>query len=156
MSDTFSPADHAPSALAIRPRRRRWVSVLLGLILFLSGGLIGSGLTARAIIRGAQHRLHHPEEFPARATARLRRSLDLSDAQAAAVESVLRTRQAAIQEIRRDFQPKIEAEIDKLGTDVAGVLTPDQAARWKAALDEKRRVWIPPVPPGPGTPHSRP
>jgi hypothetical protein len=113
----------------------------------MSGGIIGSGVTALVIVRGVQHRLHHPEEFPAHAAARLRRALQLSDSQSSAVETILRKRQAAIQDIRRGFQPKLEAEIDGLQKDIAAVLNPDQAAKWSTWLDEKRRTWLPAVPP---------
>ncbi len=132
------------------------MSVLLGLLLLAFGGVIGSGVTALVIVRSVHNRLHHPDQFPAHAAARLRRTLDLSPQQTAAVETILRNRQAAIQDLRREFQPKVETEIDKLRDEITGQLTPAQAARWNRWLADKRRTWLPPVPPATATRSAHP
>ncbi len=147
-----SPTDEAHVAgpsLPHRPRRR-WVSWLLALLLLMSGAGIGSGLTALAMVRGVQHRLRHPEEFAARATARLRRFLDLTDQQAIEVEAALRTRQAALQKIRREVQPQVEEELRLLQAEVAASLTPDQADKWNRWFEQKRQTWLAPPPPPAG------
>ena len=146
MSDTEPSAIPPAQATCPRPRRRRWVSLLLAILLLLSGGVIGSGLTVMVIIKRAHHRLHHPEEFSADAAARLRQRLDLSDEQTKKVQTILRHRQAALQDLRREFQPRVEAQIDQIRDEVGQVLTPQQAQRWNTWLDEKRRTWLPPPP----------
>ncbi len=138
-----SPVTNAP----VRPRRRRWVSVLLSLGLLISGMVIGSGATLIIVQRVVQHRLRHPEELPDRAVARLKKPLDLSDEQATQIRSIVRQRMARLQSMRHEWQPRLEAELDGLEKDVAAVLKPDQVGKWHRIAREKRRQWLPPLPP---------
>jgi hypothetical protein len=146
MSQIPTNPNTAPGAAFHPPRRRRWVSIVLSMVLLSCGGVIGSGLTLLVVVRGVQRGLRHPEEFPARATAHLRRILDLSNEQAAQVEDILRTRQVAIQRVRREVQPQLMTEIELIHTQVAHVLTPKQAERWNTWFADKKAKWLPPLP----------
>jgi hypothetical protein len=84
--------------------------------IFLSGLLVGVGITLLAVRQGMLYGIHHPEEMPVRVVARLRRPLSLSDEQADRIESIIRQRQVHLQEIRRRYQPEVEAE---LGADLS-------------------------------------
>ena len=132
---------------AMRPRRRRWVSILLSLGLLISGMVIGSGATLIVVHRVVQHRMRHPEELPGRAVARLRRPLNLSDEQATQIRSIVRQRLTKLQSMRHQWQPQLEAELDGLEKDVAAVLKPDQVEKWYRIAHERRRQWLPPLPP---------
>jgi hypothetical protein len=136
------------NALLPPPPRRsgRLRRILLSLLLLASGAAIGSGITVLVIVRGLQARIQHPEEFPGRATHRLRTLLRLSDEQAGRVEAILRGHQRSIQAIRSDAQPRIEAQIDQIREEIAAVLNPIQAARWRRWIDDKRHTWLPPMP----------
>ena len=61
-------------------------------------------------------------------------------------EDILQARQAAIQKIRLRFRPEFETELDGIRQDISGILNPQQAAKWQAWLDEKRRIWLPALP----------
>ena len=141
------------SAPPKRPARRPfWWRLLLSLGLLLSGAAIGAGLTVLVLVRGVQFRIQHPELFAARATARLQRFLDLNDEQARQVEQIFGRHQEEIQDIRREYQPRLERQVDDIRSEVSAVLTPQQAGKWEFWLDQKRRLWLPPVPastPGP-------
>jgi hypothetical protein len=129
----------------VRPRRR-WLSVLLVVVLLGCGALIGSGLTVLVAVNRLQHALHHPEEFPAKATAMLRHKLGLSDDQAAKVEDIFRHRQAALLAIRREARPRVEAELGRVRAEVAEVLDAAQVNEWNLWFEEKRAKWLPPLP----------
>jgi hypothetical protein len=143
--------DAGPPPLAPQPpvrprRRRRWVTVLLALVLFTAGGVVGSGLTLLVAVRQVRYIIHHPQEFPERAAHRLRSRLHLSDSQTAAVREILAKRQAALQEIRRSVQPQVEAQLEGVRADIDAVLTPEQAAKWNAIFKARMEAWLPPPP----------
>lgn len=147
----------AAERLPPMPRRRRWRTLLVSLLLVVAGAAIGAALTVLVIVRQVQHRVRHPEEFPPRAAARLQRYLELSDDQTRRVEAILGERQADLQEIRREVQPRVEAEIERIRREIEAVLDPRQAERWNTWLDQKRQTWLPPLPepqtrPSPGGP----
>ncbi len=146
MSET-STSPIPPVIQVVWPRRRRWVSVLLSLVLLASGFIIGSGTTLLVGYRVIQHRLRHPEELPGRAVARLKRPLNLSDEQAQEIKSIMRRHLAVLQDRRRQWQPQIEAELDSIEKDVAAVLNPQQAEKWHNIARERRHAWLPPLPP---------
>ncbi|MBI4579270.1 MAG: hypothetical protein HY718_06180 [Planctomycetes bacterium] len=147
MSDSIEPVASTDGRSGRRPRRRVLRTVLLSVVLLISGAAIGAGVTMLVLVRGVQFGIRHPELFPARATHRLRSFLDLTDEQARRVEAILTERQQQIQVIRREAQPRLEAQIEQIRDEIAAVLTPQQSGKWTRWLDDRRRVWLPPLPP---------
>jgi hypothetical protein len=125
---------------------RRWRSVVLGLVIFTCGLTIGAGVTVIVVRKMIVHAITHPEELPQRITQRLRSKLSLTDEQAARIRSIIAKRQRAIQEIRREFQPRLEKELDSAEEEVAAVLGPEKAKPWRKRLDQLKRLWLPPPP----------
>jgi hypothetical protein len=125
------------------PRRKRWRSVLLGIVILLCGVVIGAGGAVIVIRHVVLHAIQHPEEAPQRITNRVRRMLDLSEHQAAEVKKILTERQKAIVGLRRQIQPQVEKELEKVKEDVAAVLKPEQAKKWRERFD-RLRIWFPP------------
>jgi hypothetical protein len=125
------------------PRRGRWRSWLLALLIFCGGAACGSGLTAVLAVRAIRHNLQHPETAAARITARLSRRLDLTSAQAAQVEAIIAARQQNLQRIRRQVQPQVELELLGLETEISGILTPAQQPQWKTMLTTLRENLAP-------------
>ncbi|MHB8900235.1 MAG: hypothetical protein ACYC6Y_15910 [Thermoguttaceae bacterium] len=150
MSDPGSNTERSSVAAATAPPRRSgsWLRLFLYLVIFVSGGLVGAGGGLLIIRSGALFAVHHPEAMPARIVDRIDSSLSLSDPQRRQVESILRERQRAIQEIRVEFQPRVEEELDRLEADVSAVLDPVQREKWQRRIDYLRRTWLPPLPPG--------
>jgi hypothetical protein len=128
-----------------RPRRR-WLRVILWLVIFGSGLFVGTGLTLMAVRRGMLEAIHHPEKMPANLANRLRRPLRLSDEQAEQVEQILSQRQVALEAIRVRYQPEIEQQLDRIEAEIADVLDEKQREAWYRMFDNKRRIWIPPLP----------
>ncbi len=132
--------------LSARPRRRRWLSLMLAIVIFTSGFVAGGGITLVTLRNTLLYWVHHPEEFPPRAAARLRSKLDLTGEQTRRVEAILRRRQAVLQTIRREVQPRVIAELDLVEQEIAEVLTPEQRERWHARFTELRETWTPAIP----------
>jgi hypothetical protein len=125
---------------------------MLAIVLLLCGAGIGVGATLLLLVKHVQYVIHHPEGLPHHVTGRLRSVLDMSDQQAEQVEGILRTRMAALQEIHRRNRPLVQAELDGLENDVAGVLDAKQAKRWREWFEEKRRNWMPAIEPATSQP----
>jgi hypothetical protein len=130
----------------IPPRRGRWRSWLLAMLIFVGGAACGTGLTVVIAVRVIRHALQHPEAAPARITARLSRQLSLTSAQAARVERIIAARQQALQRIRRQVQPEVETQLTGLETEISEVLTPAQQTRWKSLLSTLRENLAPDSP----------
>lgn len=144
MNDISSTSTNVSENPPKRPRRRMWTKLLLYAVIFVSGGFVGAGSALMGIRAAAQYVVGHPEEMPEKVAWRLHGSLDLTDAQAKQVEDILRERQVAIQDIRREAQPKFEAELDLIEHDIAEVLNDQQRQKWQHTFRKLRRTWTPP------------
>ncbi|NUQ62327.1 MAG: hypothetical protein HUU20_07550 [Pirellulales bacterium] len=136
--------------MPVAPKRRRWLTLLLAIVVFASGFVVGAGATLVVVRDRLIRAIRNPDAAPEEITAKLKRSLDLSESQAEQVEATVRERQLALQEIRREVQPRVEAEIDLLEERIAAVLGPEQKEKWHALVRRMRSTWIPPLPPDRG------
>ncbi len=144
MSMTETPQTVEQTPIVTPPRRRRWwVSLVLGLLIFAGGFTVG-GVTSLVVARNQiLHAIHHPEENPKRITAQLRRQLDLSDEQTRRVRAIVQRRLAAFAAIRREVLPEVRAQLDLVEKEIAEVLHEDQKARWHARFQQLRGTWMP-------------
>jgi hypothetical protein len=145
MSAADHPASTPPAPLPAPPRRRRWLSMLLTLVVFVSGFVLGAGTATLVIRNQVLSAIHHPERSPAWIAAKLRRSFHLSAEQTQQVEEILQARQAALQAIRCEVQPRVVAELDLAEQEIAAVLDQQQRAQWHKAFQQLRETWIPPL-----------
>jgi hypothetical protein len=125
-----------------RPRSR-WKTILLVLLVFVSGTVIGAAAATIVIVHRVQYAVHHPDEIPARLTARLTRRLSLTTGQSAQVERLIAQRVDHLKVIRQQFEPKFRSELRGLHGDVRAVLTPEQQAKWDKLFDDLTRNWLP-------------
>ncbi len=120
--------------------------LLLAMLIFVSGLIIGGGLTLIRVRHGALWAIHHPEEAPPQIAAHLRWKLGLSDEQTRQVEQIVRKRQQALQAIRREVQPRVMIELDRVEAEIAATLDDSQRVKWHALFAKLRERWIPPLP----------
>jgi hypothetical protein len=120
--------------------------VLLMLAIFASGFVVGSFATGMFIRGKVIESIQSPESVPPRIAARLRRVLDLSDAQTDEVTAIIEKRRLAIQSIRREFQPQIEKQLDEAQAEIAEILSGEQRERWQRHITDMRSIWLPPLP----------
>jgi len=139
-------------------RRRRWLRVLLWLIVFGSGFVAGTGMTLIGVRKGLLEAVHHPETMPKKVAQRLRRPLHLSDEQVGRIEQILRDRQQSLQQIRIRVQPEVEAELDVIDREISQVLDDHQRVQWQKLFQQLRSTWLPPppVPDASATPEASP
>ncbi len=144
--NTESNADSDVSLPTAEKPRRRWLTVLLGVLIFAGGFATGAGSTIIAAVHRLQYAIHHPEEAPARIAARLHRKLGLDETQQSEVEAIVAKHQAALAVIRREFQPKVMAQLEQIRDEISQVLTEPQREKWIQMFNDVRDRWLPPMP----------
>jgi hypothetical protein len=138
--------DSHVSPIPVAPvRSRGWLRVGLAVVIFISGFVIGGFTVATVIHNRVVESVHHPELVTSRIAARLRSVLDLSDGQTEEVTAIIEERRLAIQEIRREFQPRIEQELDKAQQQIAAILDARQQVAWEQHFQAMRDKWLPPL-----------
>jgi Spy/CpxP family protein refolding chaperone len=139
----MSDASVFPSNLGRRP----WIrTVTLGGVILVCGFLIGAGVSGHVLWNRFLHGARSPERMHAQITEHLIRSLDLTEEQARQVRDIMDEHRRRQAEILEETRPRLEEEIERLRIDVAAVLTPEQAERWNARMEEFRQRWIGPPP----------
>jgi hypothetical protein len=129
-----------------RPRRR-WVTLLLALMIFVAGLVCGAGLTIVTAVHRLQYAIHHPEDAPARVATTLKRKLGLDDKQRGQIEKIIARRQVELNAIRREFQPKVMDQLTQIRDEIGGVLNETQREHFTKMFDDIRDRWMPPIPP---------
>lgn len=155
MTEPGTESPISSTNLGIAPKKRRWRAFFLGVVILVCGMVIGAGGTVVVMKHIILHAIQHPEEAPQRITDRVRGRLDLTEAQATKVKAILAERQKKIQALRRQVQPEVEKELEKAKEDVAAVLNPDQAKKWRERFDHLR-IWFPALPANRNTSGGKP
>jgi Skp family chaperone for outer membrane proteins len=133
----------SPESVPPVPPRRRWLPIMLAAAIFVSGCIVGAGTTILVIRNKVMHGIQHPEEAPARITAALTHRFKLTPDQAEKVETILKARQAELQKIRSETQPKVEAELDRAEAEIAQVLNEQQRDKLHERFQKLRESWLP-------------
>jgi Spy/CpxP family protein refolding chaperone len=145
MTDHASEKGSAPDETIARRKPRRWKAVVLGLVILVCGALIGSAATI-IHLKHVFGVVHTPGAAAERITDHMRRQLDLSDEQAAKVRAILTKRETALRGIVHEMQPKLEKQLQLAKEEVAAVLDPEQARRWRTRFnrleDRWKRKWL--------------
>jgi hypothetical protein len=139
-------AQDQPIAPITRPRRRWIWTILLALVIFISGVLVGGGLTFKVITNGFKRSFQDPAVSAERITQRMKRRLDLTDEQTVQVRRIFLEQQKEIQSLRRQIRPQLEAQFEKTRRELAAVLTPEQARKWEKRFARFLKFWLPPIP----------
>ncbi len=125
-----------------RPAGRTWRPLVLGLVIFLSGGLFGGGLTVLAVRSIATRTLRHPEGIPLQLAGRMRQRLRLSDVQERQVRDIIARRQESLCAMRDEFRPRLERELEEVRQEIGSVLDRRQARAWDEWFDKRCRSWL--------------
>ena len=134
----------AASNIAVPKKRRRWLKVMLGIIILLCGFVLGSGSTICVIKWRILHTMHEPELVANKITWRLSWWLNLSEDQKAKVRQIVIERHRALKKIFVNTWPKVERELDLVEQEITKALNPKQAAKWQKKFRKMRKKWSPP------------
>ena len=127
----------------VKPRHRWIRTFLLALVIFVSGAVVGGGLTFKVMTTGFKRFFQSPETVAERITHRMDKTLDLTDDQVVRVRQIILERQKAFHTLRKEVQPKVEAEIENTRRELNAVLTPEQARKWEKRYGRLLRFWLP-------------
>ena len=140
------PDDQASSTQPQKSRSkrpRRWLKVLLLVVIFGSGIVVGSGLTVLGFVYHMRTQMSDPAQRAATWTNRLARRLDLTTEQSAVVLPVMTQSSERFEAIRRELIPQINAELDRMQREVSSVLPADKVAKWESQFKTLRNRWLP-------------
>jgi hypothetical protein len=127
--------------------RRRWIrSIILGVVIFICGALVGGGITVKVIAKGINKFYRSSTESVAdNITNRLRKRLDLTDDQTARIRSIILERQVELRRIRKDVRPKIETQFENTRREINEILTPAQVKIFEEHYKRMTRFWLHPI-----------
>ena len=129
------------------PKKRFWKTALLGILIFVCGIVTGSGLTLVIARRMIIRMLKHPEQAPARVTARLERALHLSEDQTRQIREIVVRRLGNLYRIRQETHPRVREELELLKKEVGAVLNEKQRKIWKERFEKLEKAIPAPPPP---------
>lgn len=118
--------------------RKRAVAALLAAALLLSGVAVGVAVD-RLLLGGGRRASWWVRQQPPAQLEKLRRALELDEAQARAVEEILTRRWGAMAEIFRRMDPELEAIRGRASSEIRAVLTSEQRRRYEDMLAEQER-----------------
>jgi hypothetical protein len=145
MTEAVTQGPVSPVGLGIASKKKRRRPFLLGLLILICGIAIGTGGTVVVMKHIILNAIQHSERVPQRITDRMRGKLGLTEDQAAKVKAILTERQKKIQALLRQVRPEVDKEFEKAKEDVAAILKPDQAKKWRERFD-RLRIWFPAPP----------
>lgn len=149
-------AQHTSTRRSGTAKSRAW-SIGLGFIILVSGMLIGGVAGYQLGSWPLKEFPPDPETMANHITSHLRRELDLSKEQAAAVREIFVRGGHVFSEIRMKNAPEMEEAMDKVDAEVAALLTPEQMALWKKhCIRMRERSRLAPPGPTPAPPPSNP
>ena len=151
------PSDESRAPLPAAPRRRWLLAVLMGLVIFVSGGVCGVGIGMWFERKHFLEILRYPERGPERIVARMRSRLQLDDRQARQVQTLVEKRVEALQHLHRQVvDPLLAAQLERFEADVAEVLNPQQRVQWHEYVKPIPGKWYPGLPARPSSPKAQP
>jgi hypothetical protein len=130
-------------------KKARWKSILKGLVIFISGAVIGSALTVHVGHRLMFEALGHPDRMAERFTKRLRRELNLSDVQTGQVRRILNKHAEEVSRIMEETRPRMEEQFEMMHAEVSTVLDEDQKIKWDEHYEKMKQRFDRHVPPPP-------
>ena len=126
-------------------KRPRWPLIVLGIILLLSGMVIGAAGDFYIHKMMRDNFIKHPERAPRLITKRLKSELDLSPAQAEQVEIILTKRLKTLKQIQEECRSPLDEELNVLRDEVLQTLDENQAQRWRKHFAKARHFLPPPT-----------
>jgi hypothetical protein len=130
----------------VKAHRRSLWTILLALIIFICGVLVGGGLSFKIVTAGYKRAFQEPDFLAGKITSRMERRLDLNSDQVKQVRVIILEQQKAFQSLHKEFRLRLDSQIEKTRKELAMVLTEEQAQKWEKTFARIQRFWLPPLP----------
>jgi len=142
------------------PQDRPWVGLLMLMVIFVSGGLAGWGISAilpaESVLRGKRSMT----EYRDRMTKELASELDLDRDKTEKVREAIQELMDYYIEISKIIEPQKELSMEVFRRDVHDLLDADQHDKWEEIWGSLYERWLrkppPPRPPADSVPATRP
>jgi hypothetical protein len=126
------------------PRRGYWLpGVALLVCGFLAGALCGGSLVARHVLSKIQKGIDYPESRVEQTVMHMSRSLGLTQEQEEKIRTILNSQDKELISLRQQIWPKVTARLELTEKEIAAILNPEQAEKWKNTVAGDRRQWGP-------------
>lgn len=138
--------EQAPASLPPQRPRRRWLrAVALASVIFISGMIVGGGLTVRFLWNRLTTGIQQTETMPDRVIKMLDRRLGLSEEQRSEIFQLLKESQNQFLQIRKDALPRVDDELNDLQAKIDSVLSEEQSQKWNRIYTYYYDLWMTPL-----------
>lgn len=137
--------------IALR-RMHRWRMAFFGLVLMISGGILGAAVTLLVFRPAGPPSRMDPRSAASMMALRLKDELGLTEQQEEQIKAILQTHLQKLEEIRDRARPEIEAAMQSMEAKVSGVLSETQREQLQEIMDRMKREFQRGMRMGPGGP----
>jgi hypothetical protein len=113
-------------------------SILLLVLVFFAGIVIGVVGTRMVVRRVVQQAVLHPERAQVIVERNIARRLRLDGGQRMKLHQVLSEAHAQLIDMRRQFQPQVAVVVSNAEQQIEVILTPQQQVRFETLMEENR------------------
>ncbi len=117
---------------------KTWKVVLVFIGIFAAGLVVGGLVTLRVVKYFAPPRLGSPEQFGPQLIKRFTTKLELTPEQQEKIKPVIAQGAEELRQIRRTTWLSSQAVIDRMESEIAAQLTPEQKIKFEQMLAEQR------------------
>ncbi len=128
------------ASVSYRPTHRRR-HILLAIVIFVCGILIGIGLTSHFLWSRYAERQPSFPGMSGRMVHHMVEELKLNEDQAQAIEEIFQRWEVEIRLIRNDSHDRFETIIKQIEAELAEVLTEEQMTRWTGRTEKMKERW---------------
>ncbi len=121
---------------------RTWLVVLLSVVIFVSGAIVGGGATMMWIRNQSREAWEHPERMSERIAGRIAERFELDDEQTARVREVVRRRHQALMQARESMLSQVDPELDRFTDEIAAQIPADRRDDFRSSFEDMRRSWF--------------
>lgn len=132
----------APIIAVPPPRPRRWVTIVLCTLIFLAGGVVGTGITLLLKLEKWPRPTKTFLERRDRLTNRIARNLSLDAEQTEKLRTIVEKHMWNIETIRQKILPDMKAESDSLDRELRAILNEEQLRKWDELYGTLRKNWF--------------
>jgi len=116
-----------------------WTTWLFAGLIFVGGAGVGAGAAGVWFGQRMEREPPEPAELAERLSSELAEEYDLEPQQQERVRGVIERRQERLRRAREKLRAELDPEFDELDAEMADVLGPEKAERWKKRFERTRR-----------------